>query len=411
LRLNQSSQQAQEPSRNLRRERRRWDDADNQALALGCLACADFEFCGGIHKKQNHFSCLDDCCGNPDTCDAPCPKNMKGFIERYREVDGFSLDNIPKANPIIARDVGDYIPLIYHGNRRKAPLTTAPIVALPLHMFYSRKTGRPTFTSRAAVEARFCLGPDTRIILVGSGRDRPIEAWWGLSEQRSPIIAMLRSLGIAMVTSPNYSVFTDEPRYSDLYNIKRIGLTWQEILSGGIPTALHINARTQRDYERLGDFIAQRPEVGEIAFEFGTGANWPLRRAFHVQQLVQLAKNVERPLRLIMIGGFASLATLAKAYDAVTYVDTKPFMKALHRQRLYTSNEGVIKGKTELTEAGVPVDALLSDNIGFMRSKIEAIVNDARQSAAPDGNLPMQTIPENELSGPIAQPLGRAARR
>jgi hypothetical protein len=336
---------------------------------------------------------------------------MRGFIVRYREVDGFALDNVPRANAVIAEGIPDYAPMLYHGNRRRDALTAAPVVALPLHMFYDRKTGRPKFGSRAAVEERFHIAAHTRIILIGSGRDRPIEAWWKLSENRPPVIAALRDLGVAMVTSPNYSVFTDEPRYSDLYNIKRIGLAWQEILAGGIATALHINARTHRDYERLAEFIAQRPEVTEVAFEFGTGANWPLRRTFHVEHLQRLAEQAGRPLRLIMIGGSLSLLELAKAYDAITYIDTKPFMKALHRQRLYASNEGTIKGRTELTEAGEPVDALLGDNIVFMRRKIEAILSDARQPVASGGTSPTRKALGSAPSVPSAQPSGQAARR
>ena len=86
--------------RNLRRERRRWDDPDSHILPLGCVQCADREPCGGIHKKQLDYYCLGDCCGNPSTCDNVCPRNFETYVERYREVDGFDLDNIPRATPL-----------------------------------------------------------------------------------------------------------------------------------------------------------------------------------------------------------------------------------------------------------------------------------------------------------------------
>ena len=50
-------------SRNLRRERRRWDDPDLHNLPLGCIQCADRGLCGGIHKRQLDYDCLGDCCG------------------------------------------------------------------------------------------------------------------------------------------------------------------------------------------------------------------------------------------------------------------------------------------------------------------------------------------------------------
>jgi hypothetical protein len=288
-----------------------------------------------------------------------CPRNLKGFVERVREVNGFGLENIPRTEPRPATNFPPYVPYIFHNNRREAPLQV-PMAALPLHQFYSRRTGMPRYASRAEVEKAFCIAPSTRIILIGSGRDRPIEAWWGLSEKREAVIASLGALKVDLVTSPNYSLFTDEPRYNDLYNIKRIGVAWQEVIAGGVSSALHLNARTRRDYERLTEFIAARPEVSEAAFEFGTGANWPLRRGFHIENLAAMPMQIGRSLRLIMIGGLPAIPKLAPAYADLTYIDTNAFMKALHRQRVYTNKEGGVKSRAEPTDDGAPVDALLA---------------------------------------------------
>ena len=77
---------------------RRRDAADGARLCR----CPDRETCGGIRKKQHAFSCLDDCCGKPDTCDGMCPNNPLGFKERMREVNGLELDNLPRAEPCAA---------------------------------------------------------------------------------------------------------------------------------------------------------------------------------------------------------------------------------------------------------------------------------------------------------------------
>lgn len=403
-------QQAKESGRNLRRARRRWDDAASQALALGCVGCADRAICGGLHKKQEHYNCLDDCCGDATTCDSVCPRNMKGFLERVREIDGFDLGTIARAAALPRAELPEAIPLIYHGNRRAEGLD-APYVALPLHKFYRRPSGQPRFSSRAEIEDTFRIAKNTVLVLVGSGRDRPIEAWWGLSEKRQPLIAHLRNLGVSLVTSPNYSLFTDEPRYNDLYNIKRIGIAWQEIVQGGVPAALHINARTDRDYQRVTEFIAERPEVNEIAFEFGTGANWPLRRNFHVAKLAAIPRAIGRSIRLVMIGGLPALPILARAYPDLTVIDTTAFMTALHRQRLYASNDGRVSRRSELTEAGAPVDALLRDNTALMASTIRHSISDARMTAATPDTPPMQTAHENLSSAQDAPSSGQAAAR
>jgi hypothetical protein len=72
-----------------------------------------------------------------------------------------------------------------------------------------------------------------------------------------------------------------------MHAMKRIGTTWQEIVAAGIPGAYHLNARTPHDYRRLARFIAARAEVGDVAFEFKTGAAWRKRRGFHLAELAQ----------------------------------------------------------------------------------------------------------------------------
>lgn len=357
----------------LGRQRRRWDEGEALPMALGCLGCADLGTCGGIRKKQDAYWCLDDCCGKPDTCDGMCPNNPLGFLERMREVNGLELDTIPRAAPCAAPPLPSYVPYIYHGNRRAVPLDIEA-VALPLRRFY-RADGRPRFTSRAEVEATFGLAPHTQLVLIGSGRDAAIEAWWKLSETRGPLLATLRTLGVALITGPNYSMFTDEVRYNDMHAMKRIGTTWQEIVGAVVPGAYHLNARTPQDYRRLAAFLAARPEVTDVAFEFKTGAAWRTRLGFHLEELAQLPGRAGRPLHFVMIGGINAIPVLAPAFGRVTYIDTSAFMNAVHRQRLYLNNEGVMKKIPELTLIGQPIDDLLVENLATVRGRVESLLN------------------------------------
>lgn len=339
-----------------------------------------------------------------------CPRNPVGFVERTREVNGLELENILRAARCVATGIPAYVPYIYHGNRRAVPLDL-PAVALPLRRFY-RRDGTIAFTGRAEIDSTFCISPDTRIVLVGSGRDKLIEAWWGLSEKRATIIAALRALGVALVTGPNYSIFTDEVRYNNMYNMKRIGIAWQEIVAGGVPGAYHLNARTPHDYRRLVRFIAAREEVSEVAFEFKTGASWRQRRTFHLAELVQLANRVGRPLHLIMVGGMTAIPVLAPAYARLTYIDTSAFMGAVYRQRLYLANDGKIRKAAELTLADQPIDDLLVQNVAVMQARVESLVSAAYLSPASSaGSEPPPKNHQNGSSAPNARSLVRAGTR
>jgi hypothetical protein len=301
-----------------------------------------------------------------------CPNNPLGFRDRMREVNGLELDNIPRAAPCPAPALPAYVSYLYHGNRRAVPLDIEA-VALPLRRFY-RPNGQLRFTNRAEVEATFGIGQRTSIVLIGSGRDKPIEDWWKLSERRISVLLGLRALGVALITGPNYSMFTDEVRYNDMHAMKRIGTTWQEIVAAGVPGAYHLNARTLQDYRRLAAFIAARSEVTDVAFEFKTGAAWRKRLQFHVAELVHLATRVGRPLHLVMIGGMIVLPALAAAFNRVTYIDTSAFMNSVHRQRLYFGNDGKMKKVSEQTRKGHPIDELLAENIATMRAQIERLL-------------------------------------
>lgn len=335
---------------------------------------------------------------------------MTTFIERHREIDGYDLHNIPHAAPHPAPRLPVYVPLIYHRNRRAEPLKIEA-AALPLHKLYDKRERRLRYNSRAEIAAAFGISEDARLILIGCGRDKPIEVWWGLSSARAEIIAALARLGIELVTSPNYSLFTDLPRYDDMHNIKRIGIAWQEIVVGGISGALHLNARTAHDYERLSQFIQVREEVTEVAFEFATGVAWPARRPFHHKHLAQLAERVSRPLNLVMVGGVPAIPKLAPTFASLIYVDTSAFMKAMYRRRLVEGNDGKLKDVAELTPAGAPLDSLLARNIEVMRAYIERLVSESRAKPAEVRNILKPKSPDRAAFVRVAPSSGSGLGR
>lgn len=307
---------------------------------------------------------------------------MISFIERVREINGFGYANVERAPPCAAPStLPSYVPMLFHGNRR-ADVLQCEAVAVPLHKLYSRPGGSLRFQSRQELAASFRIAPNAMVIAVGSGRDKPIEAWWGLSTARESAIAGLRDIGIAMVSSPNYSVFTDQPRYDDMYNQKRIVVAWQEFIAANMPSAMHLNARTIHDYSRIADFIDERAEVTDVAFEFRTGGAWRARREFHFQHLATLGRESSRSLRLTMIGGISALPVLVPAFRGVIYVDTTAFMATMHRQRLFEGNDGKMLKATELTTAGAPLDDLFARNVELMRRRIERIINESCPKAA-----------------------------
>ena len=142
---------------------------------------------------------------------------------------------------------------------------------------------------------------------------------WSLGPDRLDAICRLREFGVELVTTPNFSLFTDQPRWDDMHSMKRIAITHEEFLREGLPAALHINARTERDWERWAEYIRLRSEVTHVAFEFQTGAGWAGRIDWQAAQLVHLAKDAGRPLHLVVrAAGSDILPGLVAAFGDTT---------------------------------------------------------------------------------------------
>jgi hypothetical protein len=258
---------------------------------MGCSACLDFGICGGLHLEGGFWDCSELCCGSPKSCTGRmCRFNMADYARRHAEVGGFELDRIARAthNPIEPLPV--VVPMVYHGKRRQRAFA-APVVAVRLRDLYFKKSGVPRFASRAALLEHFRIAETARIIVTGIDNDAAVERWWGLSERRAAIIHNLKhDLGIDLVTVPNFSLAVSWPRWCDLYSMKRIGLSWEELSNAGMATALHPNGRTESDFERWQRVIATRPEVRHLSFEFTTGAGGPGLREKYAARLVALAR-------------------------------------------------------------------------------------------------------------------------
>lgn len=363
--------------RNHRRETRLWHDGKKHTQSLGCSACPDRKLCGGLHLERALYVCLDNCCGNPEKCDSVCRNKPKEFAQRVREVGGFHLDNVPRAVPLPEPYLPPVVPVLFHGNIRRIPFA-APAVCLPLYNVIARHDGEERYADAEAIAAAFRFTAGTPLILTGTADDRPLERWWSLGPGRLDAIRRLREFGVKLVTTPNFSLFTDQPRWDDLHSMKRIAITHEEFLREGLPAALHVNARTERDWERWTEYIRLRSEVTHLAFEFKTGAGWAGRIDWQATQLVHLAKGAGRPLHLVVrAAGADVLPGLVTAFGDATVLDTTSFMKAVYRQRGIETANGKIDWETSLTAPNAPVDEILTHNWSLASRSYEPVFGTA----------------------------------
>ncbi len=325
--------------------------------AMGCSNCGNLAICGGLSPEAPIWNCRDLCCGSPHKCNAVCPVHSpQDLARRMWEVNGWTLDNVRRVAPTKVETLPHVAPMIYHGSSRSTPFEAAA-AAVPLHKLYHLRSGRPRWENRAAIESYFRLAPGTPLIIDGINKDHLIEPSWSVGRE-SGLIEYLRDLRPAAVTTPNFSVFCDVAREDNFHNMKRIALLWAEAVDAGLPAALHLQGRTDQDFKRWTSFVADRPEVTLLSFEFGTGTSRVARGPWYAKQLAKLASSVPRPLRLI-VRGRAYLPLLIPHFKSVTLIDTCTHIRSMKRQRF-----DPISGKWEpgFLLQGQPVDGLLQWN-------------------------------------------------
>ena len=359
-----------EPSRQFLEPQSLWDDPSRHTQSLGCSNCLERDRCGGVHTDAGIFDCRDLCtCADKSKCDMVCRFNPSLFVARMREVRGLDFDTVPRTSANGVPTMPMIVPFVDHRYGRTAVLDE-PIVALSLYRLVNLASGKLHVTSRAELAARFLIPEDAHVIVSGVDKDRRIEWWWNFKNRES-LLASLKTLGITVATTPNFSVLTDVPRTDNLHAMKRILLIWTEMASAGLATALHVNGRTEHDFLRWGDLIAERPEIEIVAFEFATGCGWGERIDWHVTQLCRLADRVARPLAIVVRGGGRKLEELRQHFARVTLVETEAFARTIRRRQAYLSEAGRLKWAKFATPVGAPIDDLFAHNVSLVRASYE----------------------------------------
>jgi hypothetical protein len=342
--------------------RARWNWPD-LTPSLGCASCRFKDLCGGMRVTAGDLDCLGDCCGAPDGCVRACPKSSRGIVMAMREIGGsFDFNRvIPRARTLKPPALPDEIALIDHRGSVAGP-RALDWACLKFSAFFTRD-GRLRFADGVAMREAFGLDAQTAILLSGIDQDVDVEAWWRLGlPQRHRIIRAMPDFGIAMVTTPNFSLALTEVRPTQMHAMSRIALAHHEFMTGEVASALHLGAATERDYERWAEFIALRDEISHVAVDFSTGPARTERRNFHLDCLCALASHVGKPLHLIIKGRVDAIAPLSRSFAGVTYIDTTAFQKTMRRRRLLIGANGKPRERSVTTGAGEKLDALWEEN-------------------------------------------------
>lgn len=333
---------------------------EGSEVHLGCSQCNEREFCGGLSIGAPVHNCLDLCCGKPESCTRyACPLNVRRYSALVNEVGGLALR--PYTKPVTSMlSVPDYVPCILDAGNLAGPLHI-PVVAISLYKVIDGRSGLAKFSSRQELLAAFRIYSDAKVILTASAEDALVERYWE-HRQSKATAESLKRIRPALIATPNFSMHAEAVRHDNLLSMARIAACFEDFAAAGLPTALHVNGRIPHDFDRWAVYLNESPWISVVAYEMGTMGRSRVRRAWHAAQLVRLARRVNRPLSLLIRGGYEHLTMLAEVFDRVVWTDTTAHMKAKKRQ-LGTSSHAAVSWRSSPTEAGEPIDELLLHNI------------------------------------------------
>lgn len=362
------------------------DVGGGQSL-LGCSNCLDFGMCGGLHLPAGAVdSCLAHCtCKTPTeiaTCDVVCQKRPSEFVKRMQEVRSFDLNNIPKAKKRSLPLLGNYVPLL-HGKGVRKHREQMDYLAIPMsRALIGRGSKTRARTAKELIEVTG-IRPRLGWILSGTDDDGPIERIWGL-DHLPRILQDMSNAGVVFATTPNYSLYADVPRHDNLHAMKRIAWMWYFMQQAGISTALHINGRTDRDFERWAEFVRRQPAVQAVAFEFTTGAEPILDRERYIRRLEAFSSAVGRKLSLVMRGSSAIAAELRPSFHKVTSIDSTAYQRSIHRRQAVVDDIGRVRWQPVVTTSMNQVAALFKNNDLIQRASVD---RDSIRMASPQRSL------------------------
>lgn len=342
-----------------------------------CGGCGHLPECGGLDGAAYAIGCFKRCVDvcQYRGCDMACPCLHLNFPDLVEEAGGLWAPPKQTLRPVLqAGALSLYIPEIHHGSSRDIPLDE-PIVVVPLSTVVGRSRGGKydvRFSSAESLRERLRLRQDCEIIVSSVAPDQIIEDFWESHVSRAilPKLAMLRLRGM---TVPNFSFMLDVPRINSIYNLSRMFRVAERMSEAGIPTILHIQASTRRDWLGWAGVLREQALCSIIAAEFQTGPSKKPIGDPYFAGLAKLQQSAGRPLHLLAIAGAGRLRQMRSAFGSSTVVDSTPFLRTVHRQKLIEIGGRKWKWRQNLTDAGEKLNNLLQWNVKAQRQRFTEI--------------------------------------
>jgi hypothetical protein len=224
-------------------------------------------------------------------------------------------------------------------------------------------------TDGIALRKQFGISSNSKIILRGIGTDPPLERYWEF-RRVDDLPQQFTKLDPLMVIGPNFSHFLDVPRTDNLFNRKRQLICLDEMTQARLNPVPHLNATQPGDWKFWKRFLTECANIRYVAIEFETGNKTRSEGIKVIDHLSSIQDSLTRPLHPLVVGGTQFVEEIGLRFTTATFIDSTPFVKAMHRQKLTSGSEKLV-WNLESTAPSQGVDGILDHNIESYAKWIE----------------------------------------
>ena len=243
-------------------------------------------------------------CSGPTTVESQLRNqgNRLSCFDTEKTVD--LLDNLdrrrllpPPSFPII-QGLPAGIPMLCEG---------MPEVSLDLRVLYGvsfndllSNDGSIRYSAGKDLRAAFQLPPESRLCLIASVRDDRLEESWRRMDT-DLIWRQIWRLGFEFATGLSCSVFEQQSRNGQLFNLERNLLSCDLLARAGVPVVPIFCDIFEEDLDFAVQWLAERPAIGVIA---GLAQSWRTNTEFarFLLRMKYLKRRILRPIHFIIIG-------------------------------------------------------------------------------------------------------------
>jgi hypothetical protein len=256
-----------------------------------------------------------------------------GCIDPKRQTD-FLVDLYSTWSPRVYKSkhaellLPRFIPEVLRGLKQAPAFRRNTLFGISLSTIIE-ENGTLRYKSADQLRKSLKLPLHARLCLVGTANDYSIELFWQKSEVQNAW-ARIAAFRFEFATSLTFSVWDQQPRFDQIYNLDRNLATHDFLLSQGIASIPFLFFYDETDYKEILAWLRARPDIQRVAMLahfFEETSDFELLLA----EMRMLQRDLGRALNFLVVGPSSAdkIDRVLTEFAGSTIVTHQPIMKAI----------------------------------------------------------------------------------